>query len=376
MKSLKNNAEKTFMVKVREASFKDYEFIMHLLKRHGFHVKSYIEWQHLWKNNPVLKDFKGSWPIGWILEDESKKRIVGYIGNIPIGYEIQGVKMIAAVSSSWIVDKPYRNYSLMLLHKYYTQNTTDLYFTTSANETGEALYIYKARKLPVQTYNISLFWITNYAGFVCSVLSKYKIPLSNIFSYPLSFFLWAYDKLRGGNRYNREIKKGILYFNGFNEDFDIFWEKLKGHSDTIMSIRNSETLNWHFKYAIKKGNIWIYAVKDNSEITAYAIFLKEDNPEYNLKRYRLVDMQTTKDAECLMDLISVAIKRCKEEGVHMLEVLGFNNEKRNIMEKCYPHMRSLSYYPFFYKIKNRSMLNLLENPQSWDPCLFDGDSSL
>jgi hypothetical protein len=208
------------------------------------------------------------------------------------------------------------------------------------------------------------------------VLSRFKTPLSNISSYPLSFFLWLYDKLKGRNRYNKKAKRGILYPNGFNEDFDIFWEKLKSHSDTIMSIRNSETLNWHFKYAIKKGNIWIYAVKDNSEMTAYAVFLREDNPELNLKRYRLVDMQTTKDTECLMDLISVAIKRCRDEGVHMLEVLGFNNEKRNIMEKCYPHMRSLSYYPFFYKIKNRSMLNLLENPQSWDPCLFDGDSSL
>ena len=94
-----------FMPKIREALFDDYEAIMQLVKKYGLKTKARDEWLHLWVNNPLLiKDGLENWPTGWVLLNDDKE-VVGYLGNIPIGYEFQGVKMIAAVSSSWNVPR-------------------------------------------------------------------------------------------------------------------------------------------------------------------------------------------------------------------------------------------------------------------------------
>ena len=41
----------------------------------------------IWNKNPA---YKKGWPIGWVLE--SNKKIVGYLGNIPLNYYLAGKK--------------------------------------------------------------------------------------------------------------------------------------------------------------------------------------------------------------------------------------------------------------------------------------------
>src|SRR5713226_10025167 len=75
--------------KLREARFKDYDQIAGLESRFGLAVKPYEEWVHLWQGNPLYRELKTGWPIGWVLEDEGGK-IVGSMGNIPFLYELDG----------------------------------------------------------------------------------------------------------------------------------------------------------------------------------------------------------------------------------------------------------------------------------------------
>ena len=92
---------------------------------------------------------------------------------------------------------------------------------------------------------------------------------------------------------------------------------------------------------------------------------------------RLVDLQTLdNDPKTIMEMISSGIIKGQNEGIYMLETLGFNLEKRNVMESYSPYKRKLSCWPIFYKTNNELLSKELANPEIWDPCLFDGDSSL
>lgn len=364
------------MVEVREAVFDDYEKINLLTNRNGMGGLKYEEWEHRWKFNPALADIK-DWPMGWVLENNEE--IVGYFGNIPVLYEFKNKRLLAGVSTSWCVDADYRNYSLLISKCYFTQQKADILFNTTANaESGKVLSFFKAKKVPADSYNVPFFWIANYQKFASSVIKKKKLPIADIFSYPLSCAIFAADKLRRKNRFLKRTNREIHCQESFDENFDIFWEKLRHtHYDKLLCVRDRQSLAWHFKYSIVNNKIWIFVSKDKNSISSYAIFCRADTPEIGLKRVRLVDFQTTDDEpDILMEMISHGIKRCKKEGIHVLEVIGFNLGKRKIMEKYSPYTRILPTWPFYYKAQNEVLSAELENPDTWDPCLLDGDASL
>src|SRR5690348_17196937 len=80
-------------VKIRPATFNDYEQIMQLETRHGLRTRSYEDWTHLWKGNPAYREVKGDWTIGWVAEDEHHQ-IVASLANIPVLYEFNGSRIL------------------------------------------------------------------------------------------------------------------------------------------------------------------------------------------------------------------------------------------------------------------------------------------
>src|SRR4051812_13822250 len=55
-------------LKIREASFDDYQAITALQERNGLATRSREQWQSLWMGNPVYERMHGNWPIGWVLQ--------------------------------------------------------------------------------------------------------------------------------------------------------------------------------------------------------------------------------------------------------------------------------------------------------------------
>src|ERR1700720_2454432 len=101
-------------LRLREARFEDYSGVSALESKFHLVSKSYEDWRHLWVSNPACGDRKDRFPMGWVLESEAGA-IVGYLGNIPLSYEFEGKKLLAATTRSWVVDTAYRAHSLLLL---------------------------------------------------------------------------------------------------------------------------------------------------------------------------------------------------------------------------------------------------------------------
>ena len=365
-------------VTVREASFVDYDAITLLASRYGLETKSYEEWSHLWLGNLLYTDSRPRWPIGWVLEADGK-RIVGYLGNIPRWYELHGTKITAAATYSWVVESSYRGYSLLLLDRYFSQADVGLFLSTTLNaQSFSAFTAFNSSPVPVGAWNRSAFWITHYRGFASSWAAFNGLPLVRLLSYALSvpLFLKSFSARSIRDRNSGGIEVGSC--DSFDERFDSFWSTLRRNNfGTLLGVRSREVLQWHFKYAILQNRIWILTITKNSELVSYAIFCRLDNLKVGLKRIRLVDFQVLNgDMTLLLPMLSRALDKCRKEGIHMLEYIGYGREAEDLIDCLNPQERTLPCYSYYYKSKNPSLARTLANPEVWNPTLFDGDSSL
>jgi len=370
-------ATRTTPMQVRGASLDDYLQIAELETRYGLETKTREEWEHLWVNNPVYRQIEKNWPIGWVLEDSTLK-VVGYIGNIPLLYELNGKQFLIATTRAWVVDSAYRSYSLLLLDYFFAQRNVDLFLTTSLNsEAFEGFRSFEPSPVPVGDWDRSRFWITNYSGFAASWLRAREMPFAEPLTYPLSVLQSIKNKL--GTKYVPTNGRQELQFcAGFDERFDTFWEELKRkRSQVLLSARTREILNWHFRYALARSEAWIICICEQSRLLAYSIFYRQDNPRLGLKRVRMADFQTIVDDDSLLlPMLSCALDRCRKTGIHMLEIIGIRQEKAQVIDKLRPHQRKLPSWLAFYKANRPQLIESLKDAKHWHLSCFDGDISL
>jgi hypothetical protein len=366
---------------LRQASFEDHTQITLLGSRHNFGRKSYAEWKHLWVDNPVYTTFPEYWPIGWVLEN-ADKQIVGYIGNIPLLYEYQGRKIIAASAHGWAVDLDYRSYSILLMSRYFSQKNVDLYLNTTVNSAGSrAFSIFRSSKVPVGAWDQADFWITNYHGFATSWLKR-SAPTAQVLSRPVSLGLHLSDKiirktLSATRRCERRVE--VEQCETFDDRFNDFWEILRRrNSHRLLAVRTREALEWHFRTAILQNRLWIFTITNGSSLKDYALFYRQDNAQFGLRRVQLVDFQTLDEVnhDSFVSILSAALNRCQSESIDMLECIGLSPSQREIVGVLTPHQRHLSSWFYYYKAKDLGFAETLKNPSVWAPSGFDGDASL
>jgi hypothetical protein len=305
--------------------------------------------------------------------------IVGCVSNIPLAYEFDNQPLVGATSRSLVVDTRYRPYSYSLLGCFFNQKNVDVFVNTTVNEKASKLHeVFQALQVPAGVWDQSAFWITNYSGFAASLLARRELRRSRALSHPLSAGLFLKDAL-GGNRLRiPQDSTDVGFCEQFDDRFDVFWEMLrKTGTGRLLATRSREVLNWHFKHALSGSKVWIVTASEGAELSAYAIFCRQDNPEVGLERVRLIDFQALPGQIGLLEpILHRALRRCQKEGVHMLEAIGFASNKRRIIDSINPQSRKLTSWRFFYKANEPGLAEKLKDPKVWDPTGFDGDSSL
>jgi hypothetical protein len=365
-------------VTIREATFDDYDEIAALHIRNGLTTRSYEDWMSFWRNNPVYKQHQGQWPIGWVLEI-GKGRLVGSIGSVPMAYHFRGRELRAAATCSWVVDSGYRGYSMPILDRVMKHRDVDCFVCTTVSSASEACYgLFQWAKAPAGTWDKSAFWITNYHGFVKSVLHMKSIPQPEFISYPISTALLWRDRFMNAGMRTSGAASEIELCAGFDSRFDDFWAELKSQNQNVfLAHRTQEALSWHFRYSQERQAVWILTASKGSRLTAYAVFDRQDNPISGLKRVRLVDFQSLKGHEgAILPALEWMLRRCREEGIHILENAGCWLERLNLPRIYAPSHRTLNSWTFYYRATNQHLREALKDPAVWAPSSFDGDVSL
>jgi hypothetical protein len=182
---------------LRRAELSDYEQIVNLQNRNGLDgSRARANWLEFWLKNPAYKRRGGSWPIGWVLE-HSDSKLVGWLGNLPSAYYFAGEELVCATASPWVVDEPYRAYSMLLLDRFTRQADVDLLVNSTAGPTaGPVSNLFGYSKVPVGIWNKSAFWITNYPDFLRVSLTMKGVPLAQNLGYALGGVLFLRDYLK------------------------------------------------------------------------------------------------------------------------------------------------------------------------------------
>jgi len=362
-------------VRLREARFEDHAAISALEQRVGLKSKPFSEWCALWRNNPVYQKLGPKWPIGWVLEDR-EGRLVGSLNNLPIPYVFRGKRLLIATGRGWAVEESHRTFALLLMDAYFDQPYADLFFNTTVNgNAAEAHTFFGSKRVPAGDWETAAYLITGYRGFVASALRIKRIPLAGLLSYPASLSLWFKDTVLG-----RRLPRSAAVCEitpSFDERFDTFWKSLENSSSTLTAERSREILTWHFGESLARNELQILTVSSQGIMRAYGILQRRDEPQYGLKRMRLVDLQSLdKSADHYVAIIRRAVEACRARGIHMLEHVGCGLEKTQVFEQVAPYRRKLPAWPFLYLTRDRQLSIALEDPGAWEPSSFDGDASL
>jgi hypothetical protein len=366
-------AVSTHAVDLREARFEDYQAIAALENSQGLATKPFDEWRRMWAGNPCYEQLAPCWPIGWVLEEGD--RIVGCLSNVPLPYIFLGRELLAATGRGWAVDDQYRSYALLLMDEYFNQENVDLFLNNTVNgKAAEAFSTFGSLRVPVGDWSSAAFAITAHREFAESALRIKQIP-ARLLSYPAGLALWLKDSLTGRRIPKSDIDVELV--RGFDSRFDHFWETLSQRSSSLLAVRSRAVLKWHFAPFLENDRLWILTAVRDGNLEAYAIFQRRDEPQYGLKRMRMVDFQASdcQDQYCAA-FMRRAYEECRMQGIHVLEHVGCDLAKTKVFEQTAPYRRKLPGWSFFYSTRDEALAAQLSQPAAWDPSSYDGDSSL
>lgn len=368
--------------RIREATFADYHQVAAVQARNGLNTKSYGDWCALWSDNPAYLTASDPLPIGWVLEAKSGA-IAGFLGNLPLAYRFRGRTLLAATAHSWVVDGGYRGYSIGLLDTFLKQASIDLYIFTTVNSAAEAaLRAFRLSKVPVGRWDLARFWVSGYYGFVRSAMLARSIPSPGVWAVPLAGALWVRDQLWGPAVQERIRANGVDYqvelTTEFGPRFDDFWQTCElQNRERLLAVRDRETLGWHYRAAIARGNLWITAVSLRGRLVAYWVVDRQDLEELGLRRLRYVDFQALPGFEHLVrTAIAWTLEKCRNEKIHVADNPGCWLERYRIASATGPYRRQMKSWLFYYRARRGELAEKLRNPGVWTPSSYDGDASL
>jgi hypothetical protein len=360
-------------VRARAATVDDYAAVNAVCTRNGLHTRPLKDWKHIWEGCP-FRTYFNDFPTGWVLETASGE-IVGSFTNIPSLYEWNGQTLRAAIASSWAVDPDYRGSSLALAAQFFRQKGVELLINSTANPTAAPLMnMFKAERIPHHWYNRSWLWVTGYAGFVQNALSRSGLPNTGLLEQPLAFAMRARDAVMC-RRINSSCRE-VIAIKNIDERFDRFWEKRKDKSKELLAYRNRDAMRWRFQSQIESGKVVILAFEDHQDLTGY-IVLRRTDPSRSLKRFFVLDLQTLDTGpELTQALMAGAVRLARNQGVHWIELMGFNNRKRDALVKLGPYTLKNPGWRFFYRAQNAELRSALRVNENWEPSPFDGDEAI
>lgn len=358
-------------VRIRPSTLADYDGICGVVRRAGMTVASRASHQRRWMENPFRPS--GDVTTGWLMETPAGE-VVGWVGNVYSGYELDGRPLLAVATHALAVDIDYRNRSLGMLAAFFRQPGVDIYLSTTANASaGRVFTAFKADRVPHPSYDKVAYWPTDAAGFYAAAARLKRLPAPGLVGGLAALGLWP-SSLR-----TRALWKDAPPTNridSFDSRFDDFWADIRTRPGRLIAVRTARALTWHFADGAEQKRLAIIGLAAAGSLAGYAILIRRDQPAIGLNRYVIADLQTRReDPQLVRGLVKGAIAAAKDDGVHVVEATGFDGFKRGVIASLAPRVRQSPNWPFYYKAATPELAAQLRHESVWDPCPYDGDAA-
>ncbi len=213
-----------------------------------------------WIKNPA---FNHNSIRGAKLLNTKNKKIVGFIGVIPIGVLFEEKETIAYCITTWRVESKYRSQSMHLLKYLMNKIKHNILFNNSANEL--AYFIFKKLKfkpLSKESYDSYCFFLTG------SMLKK-SFSIRSYCNYLFLKIIYNYQKAV----FEKEVSKHkIVKIDKSIELYDSLWNQTKENFQ-IKIQRTSRIINW-IKSSNNKREIVSIGKINNSRLVTSFLFIR------------------------------------------------------------------------------------------------------
>jgi len=365
---------------LRKAQFSDFEAVTDLKRRWGIVVDQLENWERLWRRNPALARIE-SWPaMGWVLE--SKGKIVGYLGNIPLLYCYGGRTLTATAGSGLVVEPAYRLFAMRLMAAFFGQPGVDLYVATTAiDAVGKIARAFGSDPLPQPGYGTVLFWILRGAPFARAVARKMGLrkPISYVGNILASLAVGTDGILRRRRpkAVLRHLAVSEIRVDEIGDDFQTIWLEKLSEGARLYADRSANTLRWHFDVPGFRGTTRVLCCCKNRELVGYAVIRNNPRQEDGLRRSIVADILAKRDdPEVLSALFVAAYDHAQRVGSHVLEARSLPPEIQQLCRDWKPYVRKHPACPFYYKANDPVLHRMLASSAAWYASPFDGDATL
>jgi hypothetical protein len=364
----------------REVQFSDFAAVAALKRRAGLSSDSVENWHRIWRDNAAVKFATTPLCKGWVLEADG--RIVGYLGSVPLLYQLGERPLLAATASGFAVDPAYRALSLGLLASFYSQKNIDLFLNTTAIESvGKLAAGFQAQRLPQEDYDTVLFWVLDTRGFVNAVAKKFGRTgaLANVGAALGSLALKAKSVFHGGHRITASgrFKVTEILVSEVGDDFEPLWLRKLAEKNRLLANRDPAQLRWHFTVPEDRRETRVLRCELEGRLVGYAVVQSETDQKTGLRRCLLSDMLVDgDDPEAVKSLGAAVYGFAKTFHCHVLEVLGFPANLRQVFLQWKPYSRKYPACPFYFKARDRALQGILGAAEVWYASPFDGDTTL
>jgi hypothetical protein len=317
---------------------------------------------------PFVEEFGSDFPLGWVLDNG--KDIVGFLGNIPLLYDLGGRRIKAAIATAWAVDSAYRGKSLSLMMNFLRQPGVDLWIDGSASPTAsQVLTGLRMMRIPIPDYAIPCFWATRPRAFAEAVLKHKAFRAAALLAWPAGILLGFYDILRSSGR--GRISSAVNRLPEFDNRWDTFWDALTSGPARLRAVRTKAVMDWRFGAGLRAGDTVILATESAGKLSGYAVLVRRRGDASGMSLYDVADIQALRDnPETIRDLVRAAVLTAREDGIDAVKLLVGTPAKREPLASLRPYTYQLPFWQLYFKAANNLKIGL-SSADAWDFSPFE-----
>lgn len=125
------------------------------------------------------------------------------------------------------------------------------------------------------------------------------------------------------------------------------------------------------------GTLTLLRCRRGGRLDGYLVLIREEVPSLRLVRSKVADMLVAGDDPAVVDaLLAAAGDVARQQGSHVLELIGFPRSVRSRAERGRPWSRLFPGTSFYYKAASPELAAELRPESAWYPTLLDGDSTV
>lgn len=160
--------------RLRAITSDDHEAVQALFTRHGWPVRSRAGWDWALIDSPARAVTQAD--AGWVLEHGDQ--VVGFLGNLPMTYRLDGLSVWGATCTSYLVDEAHRAHSTRLLRAFAAQPHAAFVFSATANPHSAPVYrAFKFQASPQPRAQQRLRWLASEAAAADHLLRRAHLSL-------------------------------------------------------------------------------------------------------------------------------------------------------------------------------------------------------